>query len=380
MANKTKQYGTTGRIRSLRQALLIAGTFALCWGCTGQFEDRTPGWTGKIDGLAPDLVLDGPEAYKPVSAAISDAGAIYVIDSGNYRVHEYSPTGDLMTEVGRSGEGVGEFPFLDDFSTFIHVGARQLVVVMPHAQRVNVWSLDDWSARSFRVNGYAMSSAFDGEFLHLHLGTATSPLEDNAVHVYTLTGELVGAYGERLRPEWDDADAIPRLRSRNDLALAATPSGRIYAAMAFWPSLRAFDRRELAWEGWYDMGWLEGEAISDIFDRPRELFEELVESDLDENVHLNAVLHLGVAAADDLVVTLMGGSYAQAYTPGGVHGKTYKLFRPDQDPNGSQRFGQTGRHPALSPDGHRLCVPETQEARVLCYTIPGGPEGALSSQ
>lgn len=351
-------------------ALAVVIALAWCCACLPADEDRMPGWTGKVKGLAPDLVLDGPEIYKPASVSLGESGEIYVLDAGNYRLYEYSPDGTLQAEVGRSGQGVGEFPFLTDFASHVVAANGAVAVVMGQAQQVNVWDLPDWSVRSFRLNGFSGGATFDGEFLHVILSSAAEPLDGAAVHVYSVEGELVGSYGERRRPDWENTLAAPEFRLFTGSEITMSPSGRVYEAMSMWPTLRAFDDGELVWDRWYDMAWLEGEAIAKIFNRPRSLFDGLTADHIVSDDYVWAYMTIGMAANDESVITLFGGSYAQVYSADGVPGKTYKLFEPGEDPDGSQQYGQQGRRIALSHDGSRLCVADTRQARVLCYTLP----------
>ncbi len=247
---------------------------------------------------------------------------------------------------------------------------------MEQAQRVNVWDLSDWSVRTFRLNGFPGGAAFDGELLHVNLASAAAPLDGAAMHVYSLDGELVDSYGERLRPELFGpitsltTTESARLRTYGFTRITMSPTGRVYEAMVMWPSLRAFEDGELVWHRWFDMAWLEGERIAEIFNRPRSLFDRLTLANLDDDHDLLPVMTLSIAASKKSVVALLGGSYAQVYSAEGVPGKTYKLFAPGADPEGSQRIGQTGWRMAVSQDGSRLCVAEVRYARVLCYTLP----------
>ncbi len=85
----------------------LAVILALVWccGCSSADDAKLPGWTGKVKGLVPDFVLEGPEIYKPSSVAFGETGNLYVLDAGNYRLYQYSASEELLAEVGRGRGG-----------------------------------------------------------------------------------------------------------------------------------------------------------------------------------------------------------------------------------------------------------------------------------
>lgn len=371
--------GTRGSIVGLI-GILTLGALA---GCSGS-ADRPPPGPGIVQELAPDLVLDGPELYKPASVAVGDAGDLYVLDAGNYRLYHYSPDGELLDEIGRKGEGVGEFPFLGESSNRVLLAGAKLLVVMARARRVNVWDLDDGAAWSFRVDTFTLSAGFDGK--RLHVGTTTTARDDPVVRVYSLDGELVDGYGKRWEPGWRGDLAGREYHLWRAAQIATSPSGRVYETLKMWPRVRAFDDGELVWDNWYDLAWLRGQPIYEVFHRPRSLAESLTVDDLGPESQLRAVMTVDVAATADALVVFLGGALLQIYGADGIPGPTYALLRSDEAP-GPRRSGPHGYRIGVNANGRRLCVPEVHDARVLCYALPdqpaldgGGVTGFLSDE
>ena len=53
---------------------------------------------------------DGAPFNKPTDVAVAPSGDIFVSDGyGNFRVHRYSPEGELLLSWGEEGEGIGQF-------------------------------------------------------------------------------------------------------------------------------------------------------------------------------------------------------------------------------------------------------------------------------
>jgi sugar lactone lactonase YvrE len=47
--------------------------------------------------------------HRPMDVVIDNSENIYILDAGNYRIQKYSPSGEYITSMGRSGQGPGEF-------------------------------------------------------------------------------------------------------------------------------------------------------------------------------------------------------------------------------------------------------------------------------
>jgi len=47
--------------------------------------------------------------YWPLDIALDDVGNIYILDSGNYRIQKFDPSGGYLETFGRKGQGPGEF-------------------------------------------------------------------------------------------------------------------------------------------------------------------------------------------------------------------------------------------------------------------------------
>lgn len=356
-------------VRLATAVLLVASV-----GCAGPARNDGTGATGGVLGLVPDLVLDGVELYQPSSVAFGPEGDLYVLDVGNYRLFRYSADGELLEEIGRQGEGVGEFPFFTYSDGHVLYADGKLLVVMARARRVNVWDLKSGSTRSFTIDTFAVSAGFDGGSLHVGTSSRSSGPGDPLVRVYSLEGDLVDSYGEHWQPDWHGEMAEPVRGLYRQTRIGMAPTGRVYDAMTMWPRVRAFEDGELLWDNWYDMAWLKGDpvygdALYDLWHRPRSMAENLTAEEIVPEGECCTLMATDLAASTDALVVLLGGSHLQLYAPDGTPGPNYELLRPGETIR-TRRAGPPATALAVNADGSRVCVAAMIEAQVLCYGLP----------
>ena len=103
---------------------------------------RIEGRTERVD-LVEDLVIgraDDPNEvfYQATNVAVGSDGAIYVADSGNFRVQKFSSEGEFLRTFGAEGQGPGEFRSVD---ALVVIGER-LLVADRRNRRLSVWMVD----------------------------------------------------------------------------------------------------------------------------------------------------------------------------------------------------------------------------------------------
>lgn len=325
--------------------------------------------------LEPDLVLNGPELYKPVAVDIAGDGRLYVLDAGNYRVYEYSGQGTLLRTFGRAGQGPHELPFLGTDST-LEVGHGVVTVFMRGAQRVLMFQLPDLLPDAFGFVGYATDVGFDGALVHAILASEPDGrLPDAAVYRFSMEGSLVDSYGTPLRPDWNEAGVSRDLQMRNDNSLAVDGRGRVFEGFRWWPLVRAYQDGELQWERWLDMKpRLVDDAphAAEIFDRGPSVLASLDGGALEADPMLDVLILLDISASSEEVFLHISGHWVQVLDAAtGAPGRTYFLRPPPagqpQTPGSIRRL--RGYSLGVSPDGRRLCVPDDFNADVLCYSV-----------
>jgi hypothetical protein len=116
--------------------------------------------------------MDGDEweTFSGIDAVFFDAdGNLYILDGNNFRVVKVGPQGDLITEMGRAGEGPGEFGMPIGMS--VNREGEVRVYDMAH-QRFTVFNTDGTFKSNARVAG--TSSSFfvpNGGLMSLPNGT-----------------------------------------------------------------------------------------------------------------------------------------------------------------------------------------------------------------
>ena len=102
--------------------------------------------------LAPSPTFSGMPFNMPSGVSLAPDGSIFVSDGyGNFRVHKFSPSGELLHSWGRSGDRPGEFCLVHN----IWVDRNGRVMVCDrHNDRIQTFDQD---------------GAFTGQWVDLHL-------------------------------------------------------------------------------------------------------------------------------------------------------------------------------------------------------------------
>ncbi|HEX9697881.1 MAG TPA: hypothetical protein VGD06_00345 [Acidobacteriota bacterium] len=356
---------------------MVLLTVALASQACGVPTEKPPPRYLEETTLVPDLVLDGPELYKPTSVAVDGGGRIHVLDAGNYRLNTYSSSGKLMAQRGRRGEGPEEFPLLQEGQSEVAVRDSTAVVMMPGPQRLLVWDLSMEVASTFRVGARPRSLAFDGSTIYLTVDSAGAPDVTGSVSAYSLDGTLLAEFGERFRPEWNDPSTHRLVRLQNWSMIAVSPRGLLFEIGRWWPWLRAYSERAQRWEKWLDFSWLSNPARREFFGRPRTELAELSFAAIQEDRSKSSPRIFDLAASDQAVFALLGTSgNVQVFNHDGSPTANYRLFPADVDPEAAADLKPLPTPQAMAfgvnPDGSRLCTASFHTARVLCYDLDLG--------
>ena len=356
--------------RGERALWLLPLVFALSLPACGAPREYPPGGTK----LVPDLVLSGPELFKPTDVAIDGARRIYVLDAGNYRLFEYSASGELEAQRGRRGQGPEEYPFLAENSSEVAVDDGTGVVMMPDIQRLLVWDLAKGTAHTFRIVPYPVSLALRHSTVYVTLYSSGAPEIDASVYAYSLDGALVAKFGDRFRPDWEDLSTHRAVSTQTRSVLAASPQGVVFEAGQFWPWLRAYDEQTLLWEKWLDYSWLESPPLRDIQGRKQADLADFSYEDILEDPINSSQRVFDIAASDESIFALLGTSlHLQVFDHEANPTATYWLLPDGVDPDTAPTMRPLPTPQAwaigVSPDGSRLCTASHQTAKVLCYNL-----------
>jgi hypothetical protein len=106
------------------------------WGKNPQVAIKLVRTIGDVDTEDENLAFNSPS-----DIAMDSAGNIYILDSGNQRIQEFSPEGKYLATIGRKGQGPGEFTFpssLDiDSKGYLYVldsNQRKLQILTPEGK------------------------------------------------------------------------------------------------------------------------------------------------------------------------------------------------------------------------------------------------------
>lgn len=131
-------------ISSVRPLLLTCLVIAVtaCFGAAEESPRRLTGALEDMDtvNLTEEVVIGdrkGTVLRQPGTPVVDNEGRVYVPDAGYYSVRVFSPNGDFLAEVGRRGEGPGEFQSMND--TVVGAGDSLFVYDRINA-RISVFS------------------------------------------------------------------------------------------------------------------------------------------------------------------------------------------------------------------------------------------------
>lgn len=164
-------------------------------------------WVVDLDAAVEFAMPDGDTPLFRVSNAIRlDDDRVVVADAGNGRILTFAPDGSLLGQLGRQGDGPGEFrsmlvmrPWLGD----------SLVVWDDRARRASVIAPDMTFARSFRLDvpegipfARVLGTYPDGSFLGMSFTNMNAPPQHGLqrapirLHHFGVGGEHLGVVGE----------------------------------------------------------------------------------------------------------------------------------------------------------------------------------------
>lgn len=347
---------------------MLCGT-ALAAACSAGGEDPR---RLAIDSVLPVTILAGDELYRPASVALDARGRVYVLDSGAFRLFVYEPAGELLMELGRAGQGPGEFPELEEVASRVGILGDDVVVAMARAQRLQAWDTASWEpARPFRLPLFPYSVALDSERI-IMTGLQSLDVPANAIYEYTANGEYIAGYGERLRPELEGVAQPIRMRGAVRSFVAVGAEGMTFEFFMWWPLLRAYRNAELVWEEWLGFEWLEGTGYEEALSRPRSLLEQLGQAEAESDWRMKVPLAFDIKASRDRVFVLLAGALVQTFNYDGTPGSVFRLTHRRDEAGGAEPEPVTAFQLAVNEDGTLLCVPVTHSSKVLCYRPPGG--------
>ncbi len=184
------------RLRARRWTSALAAALCACGGSTD--EGGVAAWSV---AAVPDLsigLVDGEAPYlfeSIVSTGWLPDGRIFVADAGASAIRVFDDAGRFVTEMGRAGEGPGEFSYLQlawavgDTLVAYDVDLRRLTWFTPSGE----------PARTLRLDIDAEASGVG------RLDAGVGPVEPGGVAVLSLIGGADGA-GDRMSIEVFDAE------------------------------------------------------------------------------------------------------------------------------------------------------------------------------
>ncbi len=173
--------------------------------------------TCRIEVASPSITLVGTPAHDvaptPTVLAIDHAGRLIAPRGANGIPMVFSRTGHLLAEIGRTGDGPGEYRF-PTLATFGPSDSAAIVDV--RAARITVLTPDLRFARSFHLDSSTLSALEwlpNGGFV-LAAAIRTPQRVGHAMHLLDPSGSIIASLGE------GDAVVGPRTPDRNRLLQA----------------------------------------------------------------------------------------------------------------------------------------------------------------
>jgi sugar lactone lactonase YvrE len=147
--------------------------------------DSGNGWVYKVvDGTKVETAVDGAklEVYNPRDLAVSEAGDIYIADTGRARILHLDPQGNLVAQWGSYGTGAGQFAGPEA----IAVQGNDLFVVDVDAARIAHYNLEGELLGSWKVGQVHPWIAVDHQnWIYIHESGS------NGIFSYDFNGNLV---------------------------------------------------------------------------------------------------------------------------------------------------------------------------------------------
>lgn len=153
------------------------------------------GWgqPGTYGAFAETVPTDG--FWGPRDVTVDHQGLVYVSDTGNKRIRVYTSTGEYVRDIGMAGSALGQ---LDEPSGIVTSSDGRLYVADTWNRRVSVFGLDGTPITSFDVRGW-YEDLGNRPYLALdefrHLLYVTDP-DAGRVLVYDTNGNCLGSFGQ----------------------------------------------------------------------------------------------------------------------------------------------------------------------------------------
>lgn len=310
--------------------------------------------------------------YKPGSVTLDEQGNIYVLDSQNYRVVVFSPTGEHLYNFGQRGQGPGEFRFSRDSRDDIALVGETIIIVEKTWGRVQI----------FDKTGEYISS-FSGP-----LGVTSLSANGSSIYVSVFprtAGEptiLEYDYDGLQRRSLGSAPFSGSLRGNNASLVAVDDLGLVRQVFRSFRLVRTFENTGEVVDQWYDFTWWENRQLADWYLLSRnsqEDFESLrvggSEADRQwQNFgEIPADLRMRIIFQDieyaedaEVWVALMYGGVVQAFSDDGTPLEAYLLTTPGQEDRTS------AADLGVTPDGKVACLADSYDSVVRCYPVTDG--------
>ncbi len=227
-----------GRIFLFRyfSAILIATLFLCSCGPSGGSRDMFKGGVGKGAG----------EFEHPQGIAVDPEGNVYVADTNNHRIQNFSSNGAFIKAFGKLGTGNGQFK-------------EPNAVALDHEG--NVYVTDTWNQRiqKFNSNGTFLLS-WNGPAPGFYGPRGVAIGDDNTVYVvdtgnskvvkYTPTGQMITQWGKRGSDDGEMLEPTGITVTRTTVFVADTDNGRIQVFDTDGKFIKKWTVKEWQKKGW----------------------------------------------------------------------------------------------------------------------------------
>lgn len=206
------------------------------------FADETVNY--RFERLWPQL--EQPWYFsEPSDIAIAQDGSVYIADTFNHRIQQFSADGVFIRIWGHNGSGNGQFTFPRNLAVApngnVYVADGRLQQFSSEGEFIQVWTPNYLVAEQFNSVG-DIAIAFDGS-LHIEV-------ENSSIQQFTAEGDFIREWGKR---GFSDG----RLYSPEGLAIAA--DGNIYVADTENQRIQRFSSEGEFIQKWGSKGSKDGE-------------------------------------------------------------------------------------------------------------------------